>query len=322
MQISTVCLLGGSGFIGRYTAEDLSDLGIQVTVPTRRRERAKFLLVLPTVDVVEADIHDDATLKRLLTGCDAVINLIGILHPEKKFGFDRVHVDLPRRVAAACVEAGVPRLIHMSALNADPNGPSEYLRSRGRGEAAVNEAAQNAPGLHVTIFRPSVVFGRDDKFLNLFAKLVKRFPVIPLGSAQAKFQPIHVDDVSHAIVTSIDKSETFAQTYTLCGPKVYTLRKLVDFVTAILRKSRTVIELGPTLSSLQAAVFEFLPGKLITRDNIKSMQVDSVCHCDFPAVFGIQPASMEAIVPQYLDGAAPRGRYQLFRNRAGRRREE
>jgi NADH dehydrogenase len=320
MQISRVCLLGGSGFIGRHVAERLSDLGFEVIVPTRRRERAKFLLVLPTVDVVEADIHDDASLKSLISGCDAVINLVGILHAEKKTGFERAHVKLPQRVAKACVKAGVPRLIHMSALNADTNAPSEYLRSRARGEAAVNEVAKTASGLHVTMFRPSVVFGRGDNFLNLFAQLVKLFPVIPLGSAHAKFQPVHVDDVARAIAASLDKSETFGQTYPLCGPKIYTLRQLVDFVTAAMRKSRIVIELGPGLSMLQAGVLEFLFfwNKFLTRDNVKSMQVDSVCGCDFPAVFGFLPSDMESIVPQYLDGAAPRSRYPMFRNRAGR----
>lgn len=320
MQISRVCLLGGSGFIGRHVAERLADLGIEVIVPTRRRERAKFLLVLPTVDLVEADIHDDASLTRVISGCDAVINLVGVLHAETKTGFERAHVQLPQRVARTCVKTGVPRLIHMSALNADINAPSEYLRSRARGEAAVKEVVRTAAGLHVTMFRPSVVFGRGDKFLNLFAQLAKFFPVIPLGSANAKFQPVHVDDVARAIAASLDKSETFGQTYPLCGPKIYTLRQLVDFVAAVMCKHRTVIELGPGLSMLQAGVLEFLFfwNKFLTRDNVKSMQVDSVCGCDFPAVFGFQPADMESIVPQYLDGAAAHGRYPLFRYRAGR----
>jgi uncharacterized protein YbjT (DUF2867 family) len=324
MQISRVCLLGGSGFIGRHVAERLSDLGIEVIVPTRRRERAKFLLVLPTVDVVEADIHDDASLKRLISGCDAVINLVGILHAEKKTGFERAHVQLPQRVANACVKAGVPRLIHMSALNADINAPSEYLRSRARGEATVKEVAKTAPRLNVTMFRPSVVFGRGDEFLNLFAQLVKFLPVIPLGSAQAKFQPVHVDDVARAIAVSLDKSETFGQTYPLCGPKIYTLRQLVDFVAAAMDRRRPVIELGAGLSMLQAGVMEilFFWKKILSRDNVKSMQVDSVCGCDFPAVFGFQPANMESIVPQYLDGAAPHGRYPRFRYRAGRYAKE
>jgi uncharacterized protein YbjT (DUF2867 family) len=320
MQISRVCLLGGSGFIGRHIAEDLSDAGIEVVVPTRRRERAKFLLVLPTADVVEADIHDDAALKRLVTGCDAVINLVGILYEKRDSDFERVHVELPRRVAKACAEAGIARLVHMSALNADPNAPSDYLKSKARGEAAVWEVAKAAPGLKVTMFRPSVVFGHGDRFLNLFAQLVKRFWIIPLGSPNAKFQPIHVDDVARAMVASLERPEAFGATYSLCGPRVYTLRQLVDFITGVLRKSRSVVELGPGLSMLQACTLEYLLfwDKILTRDNVKSMRVDSVCDCEFPALFGFRPANMESIVPQYLEGAVPRGRYQLFRNHAGR----
>jgi uncharacterized protein YbjT (DUF2867 family) len=324
MQISRVCLLGGSGFIGRHIAEDLSDAGIEVVVPTRRRERAKFLLVLPTADVVEADIHDDAALKRLVTGCDAVINLVGILYEKRDSDFERVHVELPRRVAKACAEAGIARLVHMSALNADPNAPSDYLKSKARGEAEVWEVAKAAPGLKVTMFRPSVVFGHGDRFLNLFAQLVKRFWIIPLGSPNAKFQPIHVDDVARAMVASLERPEAFGATYSLCGPRVYTLRQLVDFITGVLRKSRSVIELGPGLSMLQACTLEYLLfwDKILTRDNVKSMRVDSVCDCEFPALFGFRPASMESIVPQYLEDAVPRGRYQLFRNHAGRARQE
>ncbi len=319
MPVERVCLIGGSGFIGRYVAEDLSDAGIAVVIPTRRREHARFLMVLPTVDIVETDVHDPAALQRAMQGCDAVIHLAAVLHPEKPGGFERSNVELARTVAQTCLAAGVPRLIHMSALNADPDGPSEYLKSRGRGEAAVRDVAAAAPHLHVTTFRPSVVFGRDDRFLNLFAALVRRIPVIPLGTPDAKFQPIHVDDVARAIVASLDNPATFGQVYALCGPRVYTLRQLVDFVTAVMRKSRTVIGLGPGLSMLQAAVFERLPGRLVTRDNVHSMRRASVCDCEFPAVFGFKPATMESIVPQYLQGAVPRGRYQLFRHRAGRK---
>ena len=319
MPVARVCVIGGSGFIGRYVAEDLSDAGIAVTIPTRHRERARFLMVLPTVEVVEADVHDAAALSRVIHGCDAVINLAAVLHPEKRGGFERTNVELARKVAEACVAAGVPRLIHMSALNADPDGPSQYLRSRGRGEAAVRDVVRNAPQLHVTMFRPSVVFGQDDRFLNLFAALVRRIPLIPLGSPEAKFQPIHVDDVARAVVASLDNAATHGQTYPLCGPRVYTLRQLIDFVTAVLRKSRTVVGLGPRLSMFQAAVFERLPGRLVTRDNVLSMRRDSVCGCEFPAVFGFRPGTMESIVPEYLQGAVARGRYQLFRQRSGRK---
>jgi len=320
MRISSVCLLGGSGFIGSQVAGLLSARGIAVTLPARRREHAKHLFVLPGVDVVEADVHDDSQLRQCIAGCGAAINLAGILHPERNAGFERVHVELPRRVAKLCTENGIRRFIHMSALNADVNGPSDYLRSRARGEAAVNEVASNAPALDVTIFQPSVVFGAGDKFLNLFAGLVKLFPVIPLGSAQAKFQPVHVGDVARAIVACLDDERTFGNTYPMCGPKSYTLRELVEFVAATLRLKRAIVELGPALSMLQAGVLEKLLfwNKILTRDNVRSMQVDSVCRCAFPEVFGFHPAALEAIVPGYLQDTSQRRRYTQFREQAGR----
>jgi NADH dehydrogenase len=318
MRISSVCLLGGSGFIGSQVAGQLSARGIAVTLPARRREHAKHLFVLPGVDVLEANVHDDAQLRRCIAGCDAVINLAGILNPERRAGFERAHVELPRRVAKLCAENGIRRLVHMSALNAGVNGPSEYLRSRARGESAVREVAQSA--LDVTIFRPSVVFGAGGEFLNLLADLVKLFPVIPLGSAQTKFQPVHVGDVARAIVNCLDDERTFGNTYPLCGPKSYTLRELVEFVAATLHLRRVIVELGPALSMLQASVLEYVLfwNKILTRDNVRSMQVDCVCGCAFPEVFGFHPAALEAIVPGYLQDASQRRRYRQFREQAGR----
>ena len=245
-MINKVLLLGGSGFIGASVAEQLSAQDFFVTVPTRRRERGKHLFLLPTVDVIEADIFDTVQLEELLSHHDAVINLTGILHGD----FERVHVTLPKLVAQACVKTGVKRLINMSALNADIDGPSEYLRSRGRGEAVVRAVSNANPPLSVTIFRPSVVFGENDRFLNMFAGLLKVFPLIPLGSPDAKFQPVWVEDVARAIVTSINLQATKNQTYALVGPRTYTLRELLDFVAVVTGKRRLIVGLGPMLSLL------------------------------------------------------------------------
>ena len=315
MIINKVLLIGGSGFIGTSVAEQLSAQEIFVTVPTRRRERGKHLLLLPTVDVVEADIFNAVALQDLVRHHDAVINLTGILHGD----FERVHVAFPKMVADACVKTGVNRLIHMSALNADVNGPSAYLRSRGRGEAAVWAVCKENPSLNVTMFRPSVVFGERDKFLNMFVGLVKIFPVIPLGSADAQFQPVWVEDVARAIVTSINHAETKNQTYPLVGPKVYTLRALLQFVAAVTAKRRLIVGLGSTLSMLQARVFGMLPGKLITPDNVRSMSLPNISDQPFPALFG-RAAAMESVVPAYLggEGVGTRGRYRQFRDAAGR----
>ena len=315
MKINKVLLLGGTGFIGASVAVQLARQEIFITVPTRRRERGKHLFMLPTVDVVEADVFNTPQLEELVSRHDAVINLVGILHGD----FERVHVALPRMIALACAKTGVTRLIHMSALNADVNGPSDYLRSRGRGETAVWEVGKANPALEVTMFRPSVVFGENDEFLNLFAGLLKFFPLLPLGSPDARFQPVWVEDVAHAFVSSINLLATSNQTYVLVGPKVYTLRELVDFVAALTARRRLIIGLGATLSMLQASVFGMLPGKLITPDNVRSMTLPSTSEQPFPALFG-HAAAMESVVPKYMgrDAGDSRARYQQFRDAAGR----
>lgn len=313
MSLDTVCIVGGSGFVGRHIAALLAGEGVRVRVPTRRRERAKQLILLPTVDVMEADVHDPATLDRLVSGCDAVIHLVGILHEHRRGDFLRAHIELPRKVMDACRRAGVKRYLHMSALHADPQGPSKYLRSKGEAEKLVK-----ASDLDWTIFRPSVIFGRDDSFLNLFASLVKLMPVVILASPAARFQPVYVEDVARAFVASLGDPRTIGQSYDLCGPKVYTLRELVQYVGRISAHPRPVIGLNDRLSYLQAWAMEFLPVKLMTRDNYNSMKIDSVCGCPFPDVFGFEPTAMEAVVPEYLGQQSARARYRDFRDRAGR----
>ena len=304
-----ILLLGGSGFIGGAIAEALAKRGDFVTVPTRDRERAKHLLLLPTCEVVSANIREPDTLDGLVRNHDVVINLVGILHGD----FEAVHVAFPKLVAECCARHGVGRLIHMSAIGADVAGPSQYLRSRGRGEAAVREVAART-GLAVTMFRPSVVYGERDKFLNMFMGLVKMFPVIPLGSPDATFQVVWVQDVARAVTMAIDLPQTIGHTYPLVGPKVYTLRQLIEFVIQISGKQRMVVGLGAGLSALQATVFEFLPGKIMTRDNVASMRTPNTSSEPFPVIFA-RPAAMEDTVYGYmhLGSGAGRGRYQHFR---------
>jgi NADH dehydrogenase len=314
MNLESVCVIGGSGFVGRHIVHQLARENVRVRVPTRHRERVKDdLILLPTADVMDADVYDPATLDRLVAGCDAVIHLVGILHAAKGAGFERVHTELPRRVMEACQRNGVRRYVHMSALHASTDGPSEYLRSKGEAEKLVK-----ASGLDWTIFRPSVVFGRGDSFLNMFATTLRLAPLLPLARPDARFQPVWVEDVARAFVGCLADSRTFGQSYDLCGPKVYTLRELVEYVGRIIGKPRPIIGLNDGLSYLQARMMEFLPVKLMTRDNYYSMKIDSVCGCDFPAVFGFQPAAVEAVVPEYLGGQTPRSRYQEFRDHAGR----
>ena len=316
MKIESVCVIGGSGFLGRHVVQRLAAAGICVRVPTRRRERAKRLIVLPTADVLNADVHDPATLNRLVEGSDAVINMAGILHERRKGDFVRVHTELPRRLVDACREQNVRRLIHVSALKAAHDAPSEYLRSKAGGEQQVRVA--HASAIHTTIFRPSVIFGRDDRFLNLFAQLARALPVIMLASPRARFQPVHVDDVAHAIVASLAEPRCFDQSFDLCGPRAYTLQQLVEYVCGVIGLQRPILPLSDELSYLQAWIMERLPVKLMTRDNYYSMKTDSVCDCPFPAIFGVAPTALEAVVPLYMADHAPRSRYRWFRYRARR----
>lgn len=313
MSKGSVLVLGGGGFIGRHVVNDLVRAGCDVVVPTRRRERARHLILLPTVDVVEGDIHDPATLASLMTDVSAVVNLVGILNESVRDTFARVHAELAKKIVAACRQSDVRRLVQMSALNADPNGPSAYLRSKGEAEAVVA-----ASGLDWTIFRPSVVFGREDRFLNLFATLERYLPLMAIAAAETRFQPVFVGDVAHCFERALADNVTIGQRFPLCGPDVYTLRELVAFVGKLTGHERPILALGPRLGRLQARLLELVPGTPMSRDNLASMQVDSVCGCAFPAVFGIVPTALAAIAPTYLGPGATKSRYDAYRTQVGR----
>jgi uncharacterized protein YbjT (DUF2867 family) len=310
-----VLLLGGSGFIGRYVANLLVGRGCRLLVPARRRDRAKHLILLPTCDVVDADIHDDTELARLVSGKDAVVNLVGILHGTPA-EFDKVHAELARRVITMCERLGVERLLHMSALGADENGPSEYQRSKGRGEAAVR-----ASRLQWTVFRPSVVFGPEDRFLNLFAHMAAVFPVLPVGGAEAKFQPVWVEDVAAAFDNALDNEATYRKVYELAGPQVYTLRELVSYAARTAGHARPVVALPDGVARLQARMLELAPGEpLLSRDNLDSLKRDNVASVQpfHPAPeLGIGQTPLEAET-FYLQGMHPRTRFGAFRTRARR----
>jgi len=279
-------------------------------VPSRHRERAKHLILLPTVDVVETDVLGPGVLARLAAGKQAVINLVGILHGD----FQRAHVELPQGVVNACRTAGVKRLLHMSALGASRDAPSEYLRSKAMGEAAVLAASD----LEVTVFRPSVVFGPEDRFLNLFAQLSRFLPVLALACPGAQFQPVYVGDVAQVMAAALGEKETFGRRFDLCGPRRYTLRELMDYVCAVTGRHRMVVGLPQWASLAQAWLLEHLPGKLMTRDNVRSMEVPNVCTDASAVVPGLVPQALEAIAPSYLAPSGPRERYPQLRWRARR----
>ena len=344
MKFHRICVLGGSGFVGSAIVQMLAAQGCQVRVLSRNRERAKDLTVLPTVEVVSANIHDQDELVRQFAGMDAIINLVGVLHEAHPAGggkaalqkgdYHENHIELVNKLIVACAANGIQRLLHMSALGADPDSQSAYQRSKGLGEALARAAGMAAGvskaedahqfvyggSIYVTIFRPSVIFGRGDSFLTMFANLVKFLPVIPLANPGARFQPVWVEDVAGAFADALDSPATFGATYNLCGPTIYTLQALVKLVANTLGRHPRIIPLSRRLSYLQAWMMEWMPGKkLMTRDNYYAMLVDNICTSQFPAPPGIKVTGLEAIAAEYLtDVSTPRGRYTAFRGRAGR----
>lgn len=318
MRISKICLLGGTGFVGRHLIRQLTQSDYQLRVLTRRRERNRGLLVLPNLVLIEADIHDVRVLSDQFTGCDAVINLVGILNEKGSngSGFRRMHVELPQKIIEACLTAGVTRLVHMSALNADANqGGSHYLRSKGEGENLVH----GTQGLQVTSFRPSVIFGPGDSFFNRFAALLKFSPLVfPLACPNARFAPVYVEDVVKAFDRCVNEANTHGQRYDLCGPEIYTLQQLVEYTARIIDVRRKIIGLSDTLSRLQARIFGLLPGKPFSLDNYHSLQTDSICQGEFHTDFNAAPTPVEAVVPSYLAPSGQRLRYDDYRRSAGR----
>jgi NADH dehydrogenase len=319
MKIQDVLVVGGSGFVGRHVLSVLAARGINAVVPTRRRERAKHLILLPTVEVVETDVNAPGVLEGLAGRCDAAINLAGVLHSRKAVSgaaygddFRQAHVELAQHVVNACRAAGIRRLVHMSALGASKDAPSEYLRSKAAGE----EVALAASDLAVTVFRPSVVFGPEDKFLNTFACLARYFPVLPIACAEARFQPVYVADVAQAFARCLEERDAMGRTYELAGPREYSLREIVKYACSLGGHRRLVFGLGAGLSILQATVLERLPGAMLTMDNVRSMSVPSVSATPLP--FGIAPTAMEAVVPLYLAHAAPREKLGALRHKAHR----
>ena len=248
-----------------------------------------------------------------------VINLVGILNEkgDDGLGFRRAHVDLAEKIVHACQHTGITRLLHMGALHADAKkAPSYYLRSKGEALELVHAARD----LEVTSFCPSVIFGPGDSFFNRFASLLRLMPgVMPLACGNTRFAPVYVGDVAEAFVRSLNNPATYGKNYNLCGPHVYTLKQLVEYTAQQLGIKRRVLGLGPGLSRLMANVFEYVPlFKPITRDNYRSLQVDSVCNETFPAIFGITPRAIEELVPAYLGHQRARARYQSLRQHAQR----
>jgi NADH dehydrogenase len=317
-----IVVLGGTGFVGAHVCEKLVREGWHVTVPTRRRANARHLLPLPTLTVLELDVHNEAALAQALAGQDAVINLIAILHGSQA-DFNKAHLALPQKLARACAAAGVKQVVHVSALGANAlqpeSAPSMYLRSKGQGEAVLMQAAMGGgaqtgadAGFALTILRPSVIFGADDKFINLFAKLQSLFPVMPLAGAHARFQPVWVEDVAQAVVRSLSTFSGAAgasapKVIEVCGPEVFTLKELVQISARLsgvrAGRGRPVIALPRWMGRIQALLMELAPGApLMSRDNLDSMLVDNVATGKLPGLeaLGIKPSPLKPLAQDYL----------------------
>lgn len=298
----------------------LLDDRYDIRVPTRSRARNRRLLVWPGVELVTADVHDESQLRRLLDGCCAAINLVGILNEagHDGAGFERAHTELVAKLVRACHDVRVPRLLQMSALKADAeNGPSHYLRTKGRAERVLR--AESGEKLAYTVFRPSVIFGAEDSLLNRFAALLRITPLLPLAGADARFAPVFVDDVAEAFARALPNPTTYGRSYELCGPEIYSLAELVRFVRAQLRLRRAIVELPRWLGQLEAWVGEYLlPGKPFSRDNLASLGVPSVCTTDGLAELGIQARALSAIAPTYLGADRRQAELARLRRSAGR----
>ena len=300
--MSRVCILGGTGFVGRRLIARLVDRGHTVKALTRHRFLHTDMLVLPTLTLVQADVYDPGVLREHFEGMDAVVNLVGILNEpgHRGAGFSRAHVELTEAVLQACRGARLRRLLYMSALGADKRGPSHYLRTKGEAAALVRSAKH----LDATVFEPSVIFGPGDSFLTRFARLLRRIPLVfPLAFPKARFAPVYVGDVAEAFVRCIEERVGLNQRYALCGPRVYTLKGLVRYTAKLTGRRRWILGLPRWAAWLQAACMEWLPGKPFSLDNYRSLTRDSVSDEDGLAALGLKATPLEAIAPLYLAGS-------------------
>jgi NADH dehydrogenase len=273
------------------------------------------MMVFPGLSFIHGTPADKTIRDQALKGCDVAINLIGILNEKGRDGrgFRQIHVDLAKDILQSCLDNKVPRLLHMSALNADSSkGSSHYLRTKGEAENYLHTFTGR--NIHITSFKPSVIFGPGDSFLNRFADLLKLSPVMPLACPDARFAPVYVGDVAEAFVNAIDDKQTFGQRIELCGPRQYTLEELVAYTARCLGKHRVIAGLTDWASKLQARVMEFVPGKPFSIDNYNSLKQDSICSTGMPC-----PTSLESIAPYYI-GQGDRNT-QLQQHRHWARRE-
>lgn len=310
MTVQNVCIFGGTGFVGKSLITKLIAKGYHIKILTRHKHRHQDLWVMPNLTLAECALSDPEQVERELQGYDAAINLVGILNEFSADGFRKAHVTLTDTIIAACQASGVNRLLQMSALHADENGPSRYLQTKGQAENKVHAA--HGENLAVTSFRPSVIFGPGDSFLNRFAGLLRQIPAaFPLACADTRFAPVFVGDVADAFVNALEDPTSFNKRINLCGPKTYSLRELVEYTADTIGVKRSIIGLPDWAAKFQASIMGVMPGKPFTRDNYLSLQIDSVCdspeqHC---------PTALESIGMSYLGDASSSMKMNIIRKR-------
>ena len=301
MAIRRVTVFGGSGFLGRYVVERLADLDITVQVAVRDPEGAKHLRMLGQVGQVTpfaCDVTDAAAAARALDGAEAAVNLVGILAERGRQTFKALHADAPAAIAIASASAGLESLVHVSAIGAAPNAASKYARSKAVGEVALRGAYPNS-----VIIRPSIIFGPEDGFFNLFAGLARVSPVLPLfGGGATLFQPVYVADVADAIVAGLTEPACRGKTYELGGPGVYSFAQLMTVMLGEIRRRRLLVPIPFFVGDIQATIAGILPNPPVTRDQMRSLRSDNVVGVDAATLadLGISPTAMEAILPTYL----------------------
>jgi uncharacterized protein YbjT (DUF2867 family) len=310
-----IVLIGASGFFGGYLLRALTSDGHQCVVLTRAAARHGTIEMLPGVKLVQLDVYDSVALAEQFSGAGAVVSMAGILNENGRGGqgFHRVHVELVENIILACQQAGVSRLLHLSALNAG-KGSSHYLKSKGEAETLL----QSADDINTTIFQPSVIFGRGDQFFNRFASMLSFMPVMPLACPKARLQPVFAGDVARVMAASLEDPMTWGKIFELAGPKSYTLEELVQWTARTMDQRRRIIGLPGPLSAMMAAMMEWVPGKPFSWDNYQSLKTDNTCSQNGFAYFGVDPRAIDVVVPDYLTGSVHQRRLQAFRRQLHR----
>ena len=304
---SVATVFGGSGFIGRYIVKRLTHKGFVVRVAVRDPERALFLKPMGAVGQVVplyASLTNEPTVHRAVDGADLVVNTVGILAENRAGDFHRIHAEGVGRIGRLAAAAGVARVVHISAIGADPDAASRYAATKGIGEALLREAFPTA-----TILRPSLVFGPEDALFNRFAGMARLMPIMPVICGDTRFQPVYVGDVADAVMAALAQADTAGSIYELGGPRVLTFRELLAYILKETGRKRRLVDVPMGLARLQARIMELVPGKPLTRDQLLMLQQDNVVAADMPGLqeLGIVPTPVELVVPTYLRRFRPGG---------------